>query len=165
MNKVKNNKVLGWLVIILLLFNVGLLIYFLSGRHGSGAKTRKGSIVEYVKKSLSFSEEQTTQYEKLYDIHRDSLRILGDSLRDAKHRFFRLLQQQTIPDSITDAAANAVAARQLAIELNNFRHFQKVRALCKTEQQAKFDSLMIRMVNKQTAFYRSSRSDSGKTSH
>lgn len=156
----RTNKSLIFLVVILLLSNIAMLIFLLSGNRESNNR-KHGSVPEYVKKSLGLSDEQAARYGEMYQQHRDSLQVLGETLRNAKFDFFRLLQQPA-PDSLMVLAAARVSEAQMAIELNNFRHFQRVRSLCNDTQKVKFDSLMIKMVNKQTAVYRAQHGDSAK---
>lgn len=164
----QNNKGLILLVAILLLTNIGVLVYFLSYKKPAKqaqSKERK-SVVEYVQGELGFNDQQAAQFKQLHDLHMDSLKILGDEIRKSKTVFFNLLQQKGVPDSTIHAAADRIGEKQEEFELNNFRHFQKVRELCTDPQQeAKLDSMVTRMINR--PFGRRGgppRSDSGKSS-
>jgi len=164
----QNNKGLILLVAILLLTNIGVLVYFLSYKKPAKPATQKErkSVVEYVRGEIGFNEQQTAQFKQLHELHMDSLRILGEDIRKSKTAFFNLLQQKGVPDSTIRAAADRIGEKQEEFELNNFRHFQKVRELCADPQQeAKLDSMVTRMINR--PFGRRGgppRSDSGKSS-
>lgn len=161
----KNNKALIFLVVVLLLSNVGLLLYFLVGKKPGnrqwGGQKGDFSIVDFMKKEVGFNEEQTKQFKELHDKNRDSLKVLGDNIRTAKNELYKLLQQANAPDSIVYGRAEHLAQNQKSMELAMFRHFQKVRAICDSQQQVKLDSLVSRMNNRSPWYRRggSSRSD------
>jgi periplasmic protein CpxP/Spy len=164
----QNNRALILLVAILLLTNIGVLIYFLNFNkpHKPEPPRERKSPVEYVKDEIGFNEQQAAQFKILHESHMDSLKVLGEDLRKSKTAFFNLLQQQGVADSTVSAAAERIGEMQEEFELNNFRHFQRVRALCSdSQQQIKFDSMVTRMINR--PFGRRGgppRSDSGKSS-
>lgn len=153
----KNNKGLIFLVVILLLSNVGLLLYFLmlkKPEHKPGGPGRGDfSIVDYMKKEVGFNEDQTKQFQQLHELNRDSLKLIGDSIRASKNKLYTFLQQAPPNDSSVQAAAATLSHYQQKMELNMFRHFQRVRAICTPEQQVKLDTLVNRM-NNRPAFYR-----------
>ncbi len=164
----QNNKGLILLVAILLLTNIGVLVYFLSYKKPAkpAQQGERKSVIEYVQKEIGFSDEQAAQYKQLRERHMDSLKIIGEEIRKSKTAFFNLLQQKGTSDSTIRAAADKIGEKQEEFELNNFRHFQKVRELCTDPQQeAKLDSMVMRMINR--PFGRRGgppRSDSGKSS-
>lgn len=150
----RSNKALIFLVVILLLSNIGLLVYFMGIRQPTrkpGGPNQKGdfSVVEYMKKEIGFNDEQTKSFEQLHNQNRDLLKSIGDSIRAAKNNLYKLLQQpQTPSDSAVDIALNHVLKQQEKLELTMFQHFQKVRALCTPEQQVKLDTMVNRMNNR-----------------
>lgn len=163
-----NNRLLILLVVILLVSNIGVLLYFLSwnkpGRDNQ-ARGGRGSVVDYVQKKIGFTDEQTTRYRDLYEQHHDSLRLLGEENRKARRTLFHYLQAPETPDSVIESAAGKIGASQTAIELNNFRHFRRVRALCTQDQLPRFDSMVFRIVNRQQGPRGGSRRDSGRITH
>ena len=164
----KNNKSLIFLVVVLLLSNVGLLLYYLvwkkPGNRQWGGQKGDFSIVDFMKKEVGFNEEQTKQFKELHDKNRDSLKVLGDNILTSKIELYKLLQQANPPDSIINRMAGQLAQNQESMELTMFRHFQKVRAICNSQQQVKLDSLVSRMNNRSLWYRRggSSRSDGEK---
>lgn len=152
--RTRNNKALIFLVIVLLLSNIGLLFYFMMirqpGKRPQGPPSKGDfSVVEYMKKEVGFNDEQTKSFEQLHNQNRDSLKTIGDSIRSAKNNLYKLLQQPQKPsDSAVNAALGAVSRQQAKLELTMFQHFQKVRALCTPEQQVKLDTMVSRMNNR-----------------
>jgi periplasmic protein CpxP/Spy len=78
-----------------------------------------------------------------------------DSIRDAKKRFFDLLNQPGATDSSAlIARSNEIADLQKRLDLATFRHFQNVRAICRPDQLQKFDTVIKEIVNRMTPFRR-----------
>ena len=149
----RNNKALIFLVVILLLSNIGLLLYFLLWKkpdHKPGGPPKgEFSIVDYMKKEIGFNDEQTKQFQQLHESNRDSLKIIGDSIRSSKNALYKLMQQSsTANDSEVSAAIRTLSSYQQRMELTMFRHFQRVRSICNPEQQVKLDSMVVRMNNR-----------------
>lgn len=148
----KNNRLLILLVVLLLISNLGILFYFLNIQKApkpkSDQKPSSKSIVSYVQKKVGLTDDQAARYRVLIDQHHDSLRILSDSNRVARLAFFKLLTDSTSTNEAIQAALHRVGASQEAIEMNNYQHFKNVRALCTGEQLPKFDSLLVRFVNR-----------------
>ena len=151
MNKGRN-KFLVILVIVLLLTNLGMLWYFTSDKKGNdGEKMGKNERqVAFMTKQLSLDSNQREHY-SLLRARRDSvLKPLNDSLREAKLNLVFLLKQDHVSDSLVMAAIDGIAARQKPIELEFYRHFSRVRSMCRDGQVAKYDSMLVNMVNKNT---------------
>ena len=165
---IKNSKALIFLVVVLLLSNVGLLLYFLvwkkPGNRQWAGKKGDFSIVDFMKKEVGFNVEQTKQFKELHEKNWDSLKVLGDSIRNTKNELYKLLQRANTPDSMVNRAAEQLAQNQKSMELTMFRHIQRVRAICDSQQQVKLDSLVSRMNNRSPWYRRggSSRSDGEK---
>lgn len=148
---IRNNKGLLFLVLILLLSNVGILIYFLAWKKSTGYGQQRGnySVVDRVKKEIGFTEEQTTQFRQLLETNRDSMKKYSEKVRGAKIELYKLLQQPSLSDSQVQAAGSRLSQQQEAMELVMFRHFQRVRKLCTNDQLIKFDSMVTRMSNRE----------------
>jgi hypothetical protein len=83
-----------------------------------------------------------------------------DSIRNAKKRFFDLLNQAETTDSMLITRSNEIAEMQKKLDLVTFRHFQKVRAICRPDQLQKFDTVIKEIVNRMTLFRRNRQGDS-----
>ncbi len=92
-------------------------------------------------KELQFSPEQVTAFEKLIDQHKELFEEKKKQLMEKKRALHRLL---TPSKSIKDEQmlASEIGALQKDIELIQFRHFEDIKALCKTEQLPDFNRLM-----------------------
>lgn len=99
---------------------------------------------EVLVQTLKLDDAQRQQFEvlKMHDrALRDSfLRKMADA-RGALYRNFRT----ATPSEIDSSTAVAAAIFQ-DMEKSNYQHFADIRALCRPEQQAQFDSLLLDIV-------------------
>lgn len=139
------------IIVILVLTNILVLGYFLwfkkSHRKPEPEKERVG-ISDMLQKEVGFTDEQLTAYRELKDRQRESMRPMFEDMRRAKDSLFRLLSDPNVTDSALNHAGDAIAARQKSLDLQAFQHFKTVRAICKPDQQEKYDSMILRMFRK-----------------
>lgn len=148
---IRNNKAMIFLVVVLLITNIALVLYFLVFKKPTGFQgNRPGnfSLVDHMKKEVGFNEQQSEQFKLLLEQNRDSMKVLSEGVKIAKTSLYKLLQQPNSPDSLITAAGKTLGEQQQAMELQMFRHLQRVRALCNTEQLAKFDTMVTKMSNR-----------------
>ncbi len=141
MNHTTKNKLLTGLVVLLLLANAATITMFWMGK-AKHPPPPKGSPQEFLVKELKLDAKQQEQLEVLVKEHRQSAEILRGKTREAKEFFFDLLKQQNVTDSAKQTAAKAVSSITEELDLLTLNHFQKVRSLCTTEQQQKFDEII-----------------------
>lgn len=145
------NKLLPWLVALLLVANAATITIFWLNR-GKRTPEPKGSPREFLSKELSFDTKQQAQLETLVTEHRSAAEKIRPEIRKAKEAFFELIKQPGVSDSDRLAAAKTVSAQTEALDILTFDHFKKIRALCTPGQQQKFDAIIhdvIRMLGQQ----------------
>lgn len=157
MNKIISNpKILLALVVALLAINIALLWYSFGGGKNRSRNGRTGFSVErYMQKELGFDTLQVNQFRDLLQKNRDSMKLYGEHIKHAKADLYKLMQQENITDSIVESAATHLAQEQKALDLMMYRHFERVRKICKTDQLPKFDTMVTRMSNRIRWFRRS----------
>jgi protein CpxP len=161
MNRPPRQKWLLILVAILLLTNIATLsIYWFKkpndreggpGREGFNREKKMG---QFMVDQMKFDATQEATYWKLRDSMIAVQKPVMDSIRSAKKRFFDLLNQSEATDSTLIAHSNEIAEMQKKLDLVTFRHFQKVRAICRPDQLQKFDTVIKEIVNRMTPFRR-----------
>jgi len=160
MTKFPRQKWLLLLVAILLVTNVITLSIYWSKKtqddhhpeQGGGDRQRR--MGQFMVNELKLDKEQEAVYWKMRDTMLSQQRLLMDSIRNTKKRFYDLLQDPAPSDSLLNAKMNEAAEIQKKLDLTTFQHFQKVRALCKPEQVLKFDTVVKEIVNRMTNFWR-----------
>lgn len=146
MNSTAKNKLLVWLVVLLLVANAASIAMFWMGKRKPPPPS-KGSPIEFLIKELKLDTKQQEQFELLKTIHRNASEKLREKIKESKESFFDLLQQPTVSDSTKQAAANAVSVYTKELDLLTLNHFQKLRELCTSEQQQKFDEIIHQVTN------------------
>jgi Spy/CpxP family protein refolding chaperone len=144
MRNILNNKVLSWLIGVLILANIATLTFFWIGHLKN---QRNHSPKEFLAKSLHFSESQKNAYFELAKDHNESANKIREQIKIDKENLFQLLKTEQIVDSVKNNAALKVSLSIQALDMLTFEHFKKVRALCTEEQKPKFDELIQKMVN------------------
>jgi periplasmic protein CpxP/Spy len=146
------------LVAILLITNIATLsIYWFKkpghdGRPGRDGGNREKRMGQFMVDEMKFDSSQKATYWKL----RDSIMVIQkpvmDSVRSAKKRFFDLLNQPDASDSLLMERSNEIADLQKKLDIVTFRHFEKVKAICRPDQLQKFDTVINEIVNRMTPF-------------
>jgi Spy/CpxP family protein refolding chaperone len=150
MSTVNNNKGLLILVVLLVITNVAMLWYFTRPAKEEKQLTRSERMAEYVKKELRFDDAQAQQYLQLRRLRDSLLAPLQADSRAAKMEMMALLQQQNVPDSVVRQAAEKVAQKQVALEVEYHNHFRRLMNICSPEQKPLMDDLLNRMVRRNT---------------
>jgi protein CpxP len=134
------NRILIWLIIILLVADAATVAYFWLGN--SKGRPSQESPKEFIIRELSMDANQQKQYSDLVTEHRASVDSLRQALRTAKDSFFELIKEPAVTDSAKQAAVSVIGRITESIDLRTLEHFQKVRMLCRPEQQEKFDRII-----------------------
>jgi Spy/CpxP family protein refolding chaperone len=99
-------------------------------------------LFELIEQKLHLSNEQKNKFHQLRDEHRASINTLNDKFQEVFGQYMQLLEQEEI-DSVQQATLESQLATlsktKAAVTLH---HFEKVKQLCTTEQQKKFDELI-----------------------
>ena len=141
MNHGSKNKLLTWLVVLLLVANAATIAMFWLGKVKHPPQS-KGTPQEFLVKELQLNTKQQEQLDVLRKEHREAADQLREKIKNAKEAFFDLLKQQNVTDSVKQVSAKAVSIHTEELDLLTLNHFQKIRALCTPEQQKKFDEII-----------------------
>jgi periplasmic protein CpxP/Spy len=123
-----------------------------------GKKDKK--MGQFMIDQLKFDTVQAAAYRQLRDSLVTQQRPVMDSMRTAKLRYYDLLNQPDVNDSMLHARSNEVADLQKKLDLITFRHFQQVRSLCRPDQLQKLDTVVKEIVNRMTPYRRNRQNDS-----
>ena len=136
MNK---TKLLSIAVIALLLLNFGILSFlFLSkGNPPSDRKMPREIVIE----KLHFDKNQIVAYEKIIEIHQNTIRDLDKSIRETKNELYQLLNSDKIDSVQKDSLFLRLASYQKQIETTHFNHFLDIKKICKKEQLSDYNDL------------------------
>jgi|ERR1051326_171118 len=148
MKQFTQNRLLVLLVAILLIANLGLMLYFFVLRHKPEMERSQRPVSEYIQKKLGFNAEQASKFQQLRDEHKEAIKPLIEEMKTLKDSLYNLLRNPDTNDSAATALTKRIGDKQKEWELMIFHHFQKIRAICDSAQLPKFDSLVHQMVDR-----------------
>ncbi|RAR70827.1 Spy/CpxP family protein refolding chaperone [Flavobacterium aciduliphilum] len=132
-----NSKFLKIVIVFLLVVNIGTLTFMWVHR------PPKNEVVEgFFAKELQFTNQQKEQFEELVHQHREAMCALKEDDRMAHDAYLDLLKNPKVTPQMIHAAVSKIGACREKEELAMFYHFQKVRAICSSEQKKKFDEII-----------------------
>ncbi|MEI9911323.1 MAG: hypothetical protein WDO71_17665 [Bacteroidota bacterium] len=145
------NKPLIFIIIALLLTNIGVLGYFLWFNKPAPKPdtNRQNWMMDALQKDVGFTDQQIAQYKEMKDEHWKRVKPMFDDIRKSKDSLFKLLSDESINDSVINIRAEAIAQKQKSIDVQAFNNFKRIRGLCSTpEQRIKYDTLVQRLMRK-----------------
>ncbi|GAB3006896.1 hypothetical protein GCM10027051_03100 [Niabella terrae] len=154
MNSRSRNRTLIFIIVLLLLTNIGVLSYFLFCNKKSEKPKEKSGFVGILKREIGFDETQVAEFQKIRELNWAVAKKNMKQIGKVKERLLELTHHTDTPDSAAQLLADSIGQLQSLVEFNAFKHIQLTRKICKPQQIAAYDSLMSRMVNR-------SRSSSG----
>lgn len=140
MNK---SKLLIISVGVLLILNLSVVSYLLlsgSNKPNEGKMPR-----EIVIEKLHFDTNQVEEYDKIIQIHRNSIRVLDDSIRSSKNKLYQLLNSNAINENQKDSLFIKIAKYQKDIERIHFNHFLEIKKICNNNQLSQFNNLTVEL--------------------
>ena len=154
MNHLTKNRGLTWLVLLLMVANATSIAMFWLGKpkqqpqqlHAEQLRQPKGKPQDFLVKELNFDAAQQVQLEIFSKEHREAVNSFHEKIMEAKENFFAILKQKNTTDSAKKKATEAISNITQQIDLLTLNHFEKVRALCTTEQQKKFDEIIKQVI-------------------
>lgn len=145
MTYIRNNKILVFIIGVLLLSNVALLYFYLRkpcSLKEPPNKSMREYLTERLRNEVGFNDSQIAKYQELSTKHKEAMKPLFNDIYMAKDSFYKMLSQPETPDSVLKADLDNIGARQEAIDQRIFRHFYMLRQVCTSEQQPKYDSVI-----------------------
>ncbi|MBU6341690.1 MAG: periplasmic heavy metal sensor [Bacteroidetes bacterium] len=136
MNTSKFHKVI---IFVLLAANLGL-ITFLWLMRPPGPQGGPG---RYLEETLKLDADQKEAYRKIREAHQQKNAEFMRAQSDRHQRLFQLLAAPALDSVRMMAVADSIAMAQKSMELYTFEHFRALRAICRPEQQSKFDQIIV----------------------
>ena len=150
MTNLHKNKLLTWLVLLLVVINIGSMIFMWMGKP-KHENPGQGSPKEFLSRELKFDEKQQVQYDKLVDEHRDQANDTRKKIKEEKEKMYGLLKSLDLTDSLKKSAVERVAEATKELDLITLNHFERVRNMCTPEQKTKLDQIMMQMLGMMSA--------------
>ncbi|MDZ4793116.1 MAG: hypothetical protein SGI83_02455 [Bacteroidota bacterium] len=145
--KGSTNKILVIAVVLLLATNIALVAFMMTGKSKYSEKNSgRKSTSDMMAKELNMTEEQKKNHKLSKEEHLKKIKPLFDFIRQRKAALYSLLKDATVNDSTINMYCEQIGQQQTAIEKLNFAHFKRKRNLFTAEQQPKYDSFVLRIM-------------------
>jgi len=141
------SKLFLLIIAILLITNIGVLIFF-TGHKDSPKKSGRGwdaMLKEFLQKDIAFSAPQLQQYDSLSKLQKEDIKASFNAIKSSKEQQFKELGSKGFSDSSINNAIIQSAENQKTLELKMLTHLVAIRKLCTADQQPKFDSLIYKV--------------------
>jgi Spy/CpxP family protein refolding chaperone len=138
-------KLLRWIIAILVILNLGMLVFlFLGrpGRHMHEVMEKGGGPKQIIIERLHLDAEQQKKYDVMVERHRKEMFRLNDVSRGMHDKLYAFLKTDSADTQQTDSLMKQIAENQYQIENLNFNHFKEIRSLCRPEQMDDFNKLV-----------------------
>ena len=158
MRSVLKNKVLVTIIGILLLANIAMLVFFISGMKKPENENRSEqkpshTMESFLQSRIGFNEQQIDQFNKLKDEHHQRLYPLFEDVRLTKDEFF-IRAKDSVSAAYLDSLALQIGEKQSILDRQVFETIRQVRSMCTPQQQIKFDSLLPKIAYKMAGHIR-----------
>lgn len=128
-------------VIVLLLLNLGTLLFLLLPKKDEGMSRAPGNAAsDYIIEQLQLDTRQQEQFIELRNQHRAIVRQAREEDRRLHDIYFSLLKTDNPEEGKVDSVSSLIAEQRSQIEAATFEHFRQLRKLCRPEQKLRFDA-------------------------
>ena len=144
-------RLLSVTVILLLLINSGLVIFLVVERnrfHSGRPSADREDAFERMTRTLRYSDAQKERHQALRKEHMDRMRLLNDSIRQAKVLLYSRTSIVEETDTIFMTYMAKMSEWQTTINRMNYAYYKKVRSLLTAEQQPRYDSMLVKMIER-----------------
>lgn len=144
MRSILKNRVLVTIIAILLMANIAMLVFLISGmRKPEIAPVEKEktdySTVSFLQTKVGFDQNQVNQLKQLKEEHYLKINPLFEDMRKTKDQLFLLIKDSLSGERL-DSLTTLIGDKQKNLDLQVFRMMREVRNLCTPQQLLKFDS-------------------------
>ncbi len=149
MNNGSKNKTLIIIIVLLLISNIFLVgFYMFKNKTSHRTKGKDDGFVTALKNDVGFSEEQLKKFSELKETNWTQAKERMNQVRKLRSQIFDLTRQNSVADSTVERIADSIAILQKQFEIKSYNHFKETRAICTPQQQAAYDSLMKKIINR-----------------
>lgn len=158
MRSVLKNKVLVTIIGILLLANIAMLVFFISGMKKPDREPRPDqknshTMESFLQSRIGFNEQQIDQFNTLKEEHHQRLFPLFEDVRITKDQFF-IRVKDSLSASYLDSLALQIGEKQKNLDRQVYEAIRQVRSMCTPQQQIAFDSLLPKIAYKMAGHIR-----------
>ena len=136
-----------FLVIILVASNVLLGYLLMQSSNQTTQKKRKGNDVSAWYAEVGLEQEQIDTFKILKEEYFKDMKPLWGDLRQLKDSLYQRLDKG-VEDSSSQNILMMISQKNLEADKRTYLHFTKLRKFCTPAQQARFDTIIPKLINK-----------------
>ena len=141
MDYLRKNKLIGWVVLVLIIMNAVTLTMLWIGKNANNRQGKRPGAKDLLISELNLTKEQIGEVEKLRKAHFSSMNQLRGEARESRRDMHELWQTDGSEDKVS-SLAKRLGEIQETMELQTFDHFSKIRELLDQGQKSKFDKII-----------------------
>lgn len=136
----KREKFLTIAVVFLFALNISTLA-FICFQHGHRPPPPI-HFEKFIPESLGLNEEQIKTFDELRNVHHTQMMMLDKQNAETLILYFELLKQDEVNTAQKDSLEKIISTIQQQRAAITLDHFQKLKAICTTEQKARFNTII-----------------------
>lgn len=137
--------------LVMLVLNIAVITGIWILRPGGGPPFREGQsqfrVQRFIERELNLTEDQKNRFRELRRDHIRDTRTYFKDIRMARGELFEALSDDA-SDASVDSLTTVIGRKQQELEQAFYDHFSKLRSICDEEQKAKFDRIILRMMQR-----------------
>jgi hypothetical protein len=98
----------------------------------------------FIPRRLNFTESQISAFNSLEEEHRNRHFEIVNQIKSLREQLVESIKNEDF-DSVSEDLVYQIGQKQAELELNNFRNFREVMALCDSKQKQEFLEIMNRV--------------------
>ncbi len=143
--RIKNIQGQTWIIVILVLLNLGTLGFIYMHRPGFALSSPnfnpKERMHRFMDKRLGFDSKQSDEFREIQDKHFKEMKGIRKDIMDRKHELYDRILNNELNDEDLQKLSNELAKLYVQQEMINYRHIKQVRAICTPEQAEKMKTI------------------------
>ncbi len=136
-----------FLVIILVASNILLGYLLMQTGNQPAQKKRKGNDVSAWYAEVGLEQDQIDTFKILKEEYFNDMKTLWSDLRQLKDSLYQQLDKG-VEDSSSQNILLMISQKNLEADSRTFLHFTKLRKFCTPTQQARFDTIIPKLINR-----------------
>lgn len=134
----KKNTILYILIIVLLVANGFFLFNYLGRPQHKGPKESG----DFIAKELNLSEAQMQQFNSLEAQHHNTMKTIGDDIKNVKDALFEKITAPQINETTIDSLIASITNKEQLVEKEMFNRLRGIYELCNEEQKERFSNIL-----------------------
>ena len=136
-----------FLVIILVASNILLGYLLMQSGNRPMEKKRKGNDVSAWYAEVGLEQDQIDTFKVLKEEYFKDMKPLWGDVRQLKDSLYLQLDKN-VDDSTAQQILLMISKKNLEVDSRTYMHFTKLRKLCTPAQQARFDTIIPKLINR-----------------